>query len=158
MKKILIALDYFSTAQQIADDGFALAKSMNAEVVLLHVVTDPVYYSSTAYSPIMGFGSYSDIDLMQMAIDDGLKKASQDFLDDTKNHLNSVSIETMVEEGDVADSILESAKKIKADLIVMGSHSRKWLEEVIMGSVTAKVLHHTTIPVYIIPTKKQNKK
>jgi len=158
MKKILIALDYFSTAQQIADDGFALAKSMNAEVVLLHVVTDPVYYSSTAYSPIMGFGSYSDIDLMQMEIDDGLKKASQDFLDDTKNHLNSVSIETMVEEGDVADSILESAKKIKADLIVMGSHSRKWLEEVIMGSVTAKVLHHTTIPVYIIPTKKQNKK
>lgn len=156
MKKILIALDYFSTAQQIADDGFALAKSMNAEVVLLHVVTDPVYYSSTAYSPIMGFGSYSDIDLMQLDIDDGLKKASQDFLDETKSHLNSTSIQTMVEEGDVAESILLAAKKINADLIVMGSHSRKWLEEVIMGSVTAKVLHHTAIPVYIIPVKNKN--
>lgn len=156
MKKILIALDYFSTAQQIADDGLALAKSMNAEVVLLHVVTDPVYYSSTAYSPIMGFGSYSDIDLMQLDIDDGLKKASQDFLDETKNHLNSTSIQTMVEEGDVAESILLAAKKINADLIVMGSHSRKWLEEVIMGSVTAKVLHHTAIPVYIIPVKNKN--
>lgn len=153
MKKILIALDYFSTAQQIADDGFALAKSMNAEVVLLHVVTDPVYYSSTAYSPIMGFGSYSDIDLMQLDIDDGLRKASHDFLDETKNHLDSTSIQTMVEEGDVAESILSAAKKINADLIVMGSHSRKWLEEVIMGSVTAKVLNHTAIPVFIIPVK-----
>lgn len=153
MKKILIALDYFPTAQQVAEDGFALAQSMKAEVVLLHVVTDPVYYSSTAYSPIMGFGSYSDIDLMQLDIDDGLKKASQDFLDDTRRHLDSSSIETIVEEGDVADSILETAKKINADLIVMGSHSRQWLEEVIMGSVTAKVLHHTAIPVFIIPTK-----
>ncbi len=156
MKKILIALDYFSTAQQIAEEGYALAKSMKAEVVLLHVVTDPVYYSSTAYSPIMGFGSYSDIDLMQLDIEDGLKKASQNFLTETKDRLNSASIQTMVEEGDVAESILLAAKKIHADLIVMGSHSRKWLEEVIMGSVTAKVLHHTAIPVFIIPVK--NKK
>ncbi len=153
MKKILIALDYFSTAQQIAEEGYALAKSMKAEVVLLHVVTDPVYYSSTAYSPIMGFGSYSDIDLMQLDIEDGLKKASQNFLTETKDRLNSASIQTMVEEGDVAESILLAAKKIHADLIVMGSHSMKWLEEVIMGSVTAKVLHHTAIPVFIIPVK-----
>jgi nucleotide-binding universal stress UspA family protein len=35
----------------------------------------------------------------------------------------------------------------------MGSHSRKWLENIVMGSVTEKVLHHTSIPLFIIPTK-----
>jgi nucleotide-binding universal stress UspA family protein len=37
----------------------------------------------------------------------------------------------------------------------MGSHSQKWLENIIMGSVTEKVLHHTSIPIFIIPTKQK---
>jgi nucleotide-binding universal stress UspA family protein len=42
------------------------------------------------------------------------------------------------------------------DFIVMGSHSLKWLENLVIGSVTEKVLHYTTIPVFIVPTKKLN--
>ena len=80
MKKVLIALDYDPTAQKIAEGDFALAKSIGAEVILLHVIADPVYYSSTAYSPIMGFGGYVDMDFLQPDILDNLKKASQDFL------------------------------------------------------------------------------
>jgi nucleotide-binding universal stress UspA family protein len=49
--------------------------------------------------------------------------------------------------------ILEAAKELQADIIVMGSHSRKWLETIVMGSETEKVLHHTTTPLFIIPTK-----
>ena len=64
MKKILIALDYDPSAQKIAEAGFLLAKSMNAEATLLHIIADPVYYSSTIYDPIMGFGGYSAIDLL----------------------------------------------------------------------------------------------
>ena len=43
MKKVLIALDYNPTAQKVAEVGFSLAKSMNAEITLLHVITDPVF-------------------------------------------------------------------------------------------------------------------
>ena len=55
MKKVLIALDYNPTAQKVAETGFSMAKAMNAEVTLLHVISDLVYYSSAEYSPIMGF-------------------------------------------------------------------------------------------------------
>lgn len=55
MKKVLIALDYDSTAQKVAKAGFSIAKSINAKVILLNVITDPVYYPSVRYSPIMGF-------------------------------------------------------------------------------------------------------
>ena len=73
----------------------------------------------------------------------------------SRNHLGDATIQTVIEEGDFADSILKTAKRVHADLIVMGSHSRKWLESIVMGSVTEEVLHQTTIPLYIVPTKKR---
>lgn len=154
MKKILIALDYSPTAKKVAETGFLLAKLMKAEVTLLHVISDPVYYSSTEYSPIMGYTGNMEMAQFQLDSIAGLEKASQNFLDKTKLHLGDNSIETIVMEGDFADAILKTAKKIHADLIVMGSHSHKWLENILMGSVTEKVLHLTTIPLLIIPTKK----
>lgn len=156
MKKVLIALDYNPTAQKVAEIGFSMAKSMNAEVVLLHVISNPAYYSSTEYSPIMGFTGYINMDPSQLDIVEELKKASQHFLDKSKHHLGDETIQTVVKDGDFAETILKTAKELHADVIVMGSHSRKWLENIIMGSVTEEVLHHTAIPLFIIPTK-QNK-
>jgi len=156
MKKVLIALDYNPTAQKIAETGYELAKAMGAEVMLLHVISDPVYYSSTDYSPIMGFTGYLNSDPLQLNPTEMLKSASLNFLDKSRNHLGDNSINTMIAEGDFAGSILKSAKNWHADLIVMGSHSRKWLENIVMGSVTEEVLHHTTIPLYIIPTRIHN--
>jgi nucleotide-binding universal stress UspA family protein len=86
---------------------------------------------------------------------EGLKMASQYFLDQSKQHLGDVTIQTIVKEGDFAEAILNTAKEMDADIIVMGSHSRKWLENIIMGSVTEKVLNHTSIPLFIIPTKQK---
>jgi len=156
MKKVLIALDYNQTAQKVAEVGFSMAKAMNAEVILLHVISDPVYYSSAEYSPIMGFTGYMDMGPLQLDSVDGLKKASQQFLDKSRHHLGDKTIQTLVEEGDFAESILKTAKDLHAYIIVMGSHSRKWLENIVMGSVTEKVLHHTSIPLFIIPTKKHS--
>ncbi|MFA9390162.1 MAG: universal stress protein [Prolixibacteraceae bacterium] len=154
MKKVLIALDYDPTAQKVAEEGFALAKSMVAEVMLVHVITDPVFYTSTEYSPIMGLAGYMDTSQLQLDNLDGLKKAAHYFLDKTKRHLGDTSIQSVVKEGDIAESILEAANDFNADIIVTGSHSRRWLENILMGSVSENILHHTSIPIFIVPTKK----
>jgi len=152
--KVLIALDYDPTALKVAEAGYAMAKAMNAEIVLLHVITDPVYYSSTDYSPIMGFTGYMETNELKLNSADALKKASTHFLEKTKHHLDDETIQMVVGEGDFADEIIKTAKDKHADMIVMGSHSKKWLENILMGSVTEKVLHHTSVPLFIIPTKK----
>ncbi len=154
MKKILIALDYDPTAQAIAEKGFMLAKAMGAEVTLLHVIADPVYYSSVNYSPIMGFSGYMDMEPMQTDITEALKKESLVFLEKSKQHLADDSIKMLVTEGNFADSILDTAKEMEADIIVMGSHSRNWLNDILVGSVTEKVLHSSAVPLFIVPTKK----
>src|SRR5450756_2439556 len=105
VKKVLIALDYNPTAQKVAEVGFSLAKAMNAEVILLHVISDPVYYSSAEYSPIMGFDIFMEMVPLQLDSVEGLKKASQHFLDKSKIHLGDKTIQTLVKEGDFAESI-----------------------------------------------------
>src|ERR1035437_7266782 len=52
MKRIMIALDYDPTAKRVAEIGNLLAKTMGAEVILLHVILDPVYYSNTGCNPL----------------------------------------------------------------------------------------------------------
>lgn len=155
MKKILIALDYDPTAKRVAEIGYLLSKSMEAEVVLMHVISDPVYYSNIEYSPIMGFEGNTQILPVQLDSVNGLKDASKQFLDKYKQHLGDEAIQTVVSEGDFAEAILKTAKDLHVDIIVMGSHSKKWLENIVMGSVVEKVLRQTSIPLFIIPTKKR---
>jgi nucleotide-binding universal stress UspA family protein len=153
MKKVLIALDYNPTAQKVAETGFSLAKAMKAKVILLHVVIDPVFYSSSDYSPIMGFTNYTNLDLLKLESDEELEKISQRFLKKSKRHLGDKSIKTVVRKGDSAEAIIKTAEELHIDIIVIGSHSRRWLDNILMGSVAEKVLHHATIPLFIVPTK-----
>jgi nucleotide-binding universal stress UspA family protein len=146
IKTVMIAMDYDETSQKVAETGFSLAKEMNAETVLLHVISEnPVYYSSYMYMRELKVDIFSD-----------LKKSTQEFLDKTKKHLGDESIKTVLKEGFIADTILKTANELNADIIVMGSHSRKWLETIILGSAAKDVLNRTTIPLFIVPTKKQD--
>ena len=156
MKKVLIALDYDPTAQKIAEAGFSLAKYLNAEVVLLHVIRDPVFYTTREFSPIMGYNGYVDVSPTVLDSIEGLKNASLQYLDKIREHLGDSTIQTLVKEGNYAETILETAKELHSDIIVIGSHSQKWLENIVMGSVTESVLHQSSIPLFIIPTRKRN--
>ncbi len=152
MKKVLIALDYNPTAQKVAESGYSIAKAIEAEVYLMHVISGPEYYAQD-YSPIMGFNGYAYVNTPGLNVMASLTQSFQDFLEQTKNHLFDKAIHILVKEGYAADEIMKSTKELSVDMIVMGSHSRKWMAQIIMGSVTERVLNHTEIPVLVIPTK-----
>jgi nucleotide-binding universal stress UspA family protein len=154
MKKVLIALDYDPTAQKVAETGFALAKSLKAEVILLHVIKDPAAYDTPGFSPIMGYTGYVDVSPTVLQSSEGLKNASLEYLETTKQFLGDKTIQTLVKEGDFARTILKSAEELHADIIVLGSHSQKWLENILVGSVTEDVINDSSIPILIVPTKK----
>lgn len=157
IRTILIALDYEPSAQFVAETGYAIANGLGAKVVLLHVVADQVYYTNPEYSPVMGFTGFSSSSITEQVGVSQLKMASQDYLHITKHHLGDDDINTMVVEGDTADSIIEAAVATDAGMIVMGSHSRRGLDKMLMGSVAEDVLKKATIPLVIIPTRNQDK-
>ncbi len=156
MKNVLIALDYDPSAKKVAETGFLLAKSLNAKVTLLHIIKDSVFYTTHDFSPIMGYNGYVDVNPTVLESVDGLKNASLQYLDKIRQHLGDNTIQMLVKEGDFAETILEAAKELHSDIIVIGSHSQKWLENIVMGSVAENVLQHSSIPLFIIPTRKHN--
>ena len=145
MNKVLIALDYDPTAKKVAKSGYSIASAMGAEVFLLHVIEDLTVYSL----------SYLNMGPLQLDSVVELKEASQQFLDKTKLFLGDLTIQTVVKEGNFADSIVQTAKELDVDIIVMGSLSKKWLENIVLGSVSQKVMLQSTIPMFIVPTKKE---
>ena len=145
MNKVLIALDYDPTAKKVAKSGYSIASAMGAEVILLHVIQDLTVYSL----------SYLNMGPLQLDSVVELKEASQHFLDKTKLFLGDLTIQTVVKEGNFADSIIQTAKELDVDIIVMGSLSKKWLENIVLGSVSQKVMLQSTIPMFIVPTKKE---
>ncbi len=56
----------------------------------------------------------------------------------------------LVESNDIGDAILTEAERIGADLIVMGSHGRKGLRRLVMGSVAEYILREARCPVMIV--------
>lgn len=153
VKKVLVALDYARSAQEVAEIGYAIAKNMNADVILLHVMADVAYYSTPGYMPIIGFSNFNHTDFMEMIDVEGLKNAGMHFMDRMKDHLGDESVTTIIEEGEVADIVNRTAQQMNADMVVIGSRSRNWLEKVFIGSTAVKVLDHTTVPLLIIPVK-----
>ena len=145
INKVLIAMDYEETSQKVAEAGYSLATAMNAETTLMHVISEqPVYYSAYTYMRELRVDVLGD-----------LKKTTQNFLNKAKKHLGDEDIQTVLIEGEIADTILKTAKDMKVNIIVMGSHSRKWLESIILGSQAEDVLTNTPIPVLIVPVKKK---
>lgn len=158
MKSILIALDYSPTATTVAEIGYELAKAMNARTILLHVVADATYYSSPMYSPILGFDSFSSVNIIQPDTDEQLETASYRYLEKLKQLLSDDTIRTVVKNGECGEAILATATELDADIVVMGTHSRHGFEKMLLGSIAENVLRNSLKPVFIIPIKsiKQN--
>jgi nucleotide-binding universal stress UspA family protein len=125
MKKIMIALDYSDAALKVAETGFEFAKSMNAEICLIHAIPDISYYSME-YSTFAGFEDFSPANSFKTMADH--ESEAMLFLGAVAKHLGDKSIKIKVVEGAYYESLLEYASEYDADLIVMGSQGRHGLD------------------------------
>ena|SRR5690554_705323 len=149
MKKVLITLDYNPNSEKVVNMGAELAKLMDAEICLFHVLSEVRYYGMQ-YEPFMGYEGYAFP--VDFNIQEEFVKVAQDYLDKTKLHLGRNNVSTHLAEGDTANKILEYAEEWNADVIVMGTHSHSKLERIFLGTVASSVLENTTIPLYMVPT------
>jgi nucleotide-binding universal stress UspA family protein len=149
MKKILVALDYNPSAEKVAEMGNLLAKAIKADLILVHVIREPEYYSPD-YSPLMGFqGSYTT-DVMGPI--ENIKKEAANFLAAIAQHLGGHAIKTKILEGEITEAILEYSKSCNANFIVMGTHRHKGIDRLLIPDVAAHILKHSRIPLLTIPT------
>jgi nucleotide-binding universal stress UspA family protein len=138
-RKILLAVDESAFAARAAYVGFDLARSLGAELALIHVV-DP---SVVAYAPEGGIPAN---ELLTEAQQDGrrlLAAFSQ------RAALQPLPLE-FIHVGKSATEIVKAAKEWPADLIVVGSHGRGRVERLLLGSVAEAVMRHASCPVLVV--------
>jgi nucleotide-binding universal stress UspA family protein len=155
MKKVLIAIDYNSSAKKVAESGYAFAKLMNAEISIVHAISDISHYAME-YSPTMGFERFNS-DGPYMNIEEQTNEA-YNYLECVVQHLNDKNITTCVLDGRTSKTILEYAISWKADLIVMGTQNHSGFEKLCPGNVTSIILKRSDIPVLVIPSEKYEPK
>ena len=61
-----------------------------------------------------------------------------------------IRVRMATEQGDAAESILDAADALHADLIAMSTHGRSGVRRFVLGSVADRVLHHARVPVLLI--------
>mgnify|MGYP001313577204 CR=1 FL=1 len=141
-RKILIAVDESAFAARAADIGFDLARSLGAEVAIIHVV-DP---SVVAYAPE---GGPPAGELVTLAQQDGKKLLAALG---QRAALQPVPLE-LIHVGKTVTEIVKAAKEWPAELIVIGSHGRGGVERLLLGSVAEGVMRHAVCPVLVVRAK-----
>jgi nucleotide-binding universal stress UspA family protein len=143
-KKILVPLDGSELAVRALDHAEKLAKTFDAEIILFQVVSFmPIYGSPELITPLI--------------VDEKQKEAAEKYLTDLAENMKKrgLKVSAMVKTGQqVAVEIIDFAKEIKADLIVMCTHGRSGITRWVLGSVAHKVLTRAETPILLIHLKR----
>lgn len=133
---LLVAVDGSESAKKAFEKSIYLAQKCNSKIDLVHVVQCE-----------LGGDSANTFEI----IEDLTNKAKK-MLEEYKNQAakNNISIQIMVTQGDPAKVIIELAKAKSYDLIIMGTRGRTAFQELLIGSVSQKVMHHASCPVMVV--------
>ncbi|SFI20233.1 universal stress protein [Bradyrhizobium sp. cf659] len=146
--RILLSTDGSDVARNGIRHGIALAKALKAKVTVIAVTESlPIDYGSGHASGWIP--SQQEID----SFDAACKERAGKVLDEARAMAEQagISVEVLhVPNAHPATAIIETAKSGGCDLIVMGSHGRRGLKKLFLGSQTSEVLADGSLPVLVV--------
>ena len=141
---ILVPVDGSATADLAVAKAIQLAKAFQSTLTTVCVI-DPYPFAGVGTDFAYGQAEYLSAATAQANA--AVKQAKAAF------EAAGLSVTTSVVESHAAwRGVVEAAETAGADLIVMGSHGRSGLEQLVLGSVTQAVLSHTKLPVLVVRT------
>jgi len=143
-KRILVPVDGSSTSAKGLTEAIKLARESRAKLLLLYVVEE---YAAFA-APELGANAGPLLDALNAAGRKALARVERSA------RAAGARPETLLVEdfgGRVADAIVQQAKRWRADLIVMGTHGRRGVKRVLLGSDADLVVRYSPVPVLLIP-------
>jgi len=150
-QKILVPLDGSEHSFKALKEAAQIARKFSGEITLIHVYSvQPImlpepYTPSSPSMPILTGGEVS------MLIE-AAKKVGDRILEDGEQRIKAtkVQVKKMLVEGHAVREIVRVANEGNYDLIVIGARGVSHVREMLLGSVTDGVIHHTQCPVLVI--------
>ena len=143
-QRILVAVDGSSTSDRVLQEAIRLARDQRAALHIVHVV-DMV--------PLLWDVEFTDIEAIQRA----LRQAGRTLVDRAREAAKSAGIEAEAQLAEigtpgqrVAGRIVQAATAWPADLLVIGTHGRRGLDHLLLGSIAEGVAHLAPMPVLLV--------
>jgi nucleotide-binding universal stress UspA family protein len=141
IESILCPVDFSEFSERACQYAHSFASQYGAKLFVLHV--------SEPFIPIQP--SYISPALMDQVYAQQIVTAEEQVRDlAERQNWNDVDHEVVLERGAVADAILRFVEANHIDLIVMGTHGRRGLDRVVLGSVTERILRTARPPVLAV--------
>jgi nucleotide-binding universal stress UspA family protein len=140
IKSILVPIDFSDCARKALQYAIPLAKQHQAAITLLYVVPTPNYAATES-----GAIDYASLQASMRTTGD--KQLAALAVEEVRDEVPTVPL---VRSGSPAVEIIEAAKSLPADLIVISTHGRTGLKHVFLGSVTEYVVRHAPCPVLVV--------
>lgn len=142
-KTILVPLDGSKCAEAILPHVAAMAKSFEADLVLMTAVDH-------APPSVTRIGEQSEKEYVEKE-----QSEAESYLEEQKKKLEKegINVKVVVLHGRAVSAIIEGAQHIDADLIAMGSHGRSGLTQAFYGSVASGVLNRIDRPLLLVRSK-----
>ena len=138
MNRILVGIDVFEKSDNVLKRALVLAKENKSDLFIVHAVKTP-WLDVPSY-----FGS-KDVDIDKKGIQKKIEKKIKAL-----NKETNVSCFIFVKEGNADDIILYESKLHKADMIIIGAHSKAKGKKSIVGTTAEKVANQSHLPVLIV--------
>jgi nucleotide-binding universal stress UspA family protein len=138
VKTYLVPVDFSKGSEAALGHAIAMARENNARIILLHVIPAAMVYPSEGTA----FDFYG---LLERDARENFTKLMR------RKKLQPKQFRVVLERGvNPAEIIARQAKKLKAAMIIMGSHGRTGLQRFILGSVAERTIRYSDCPVLIV--------
>ncbi|MDB6138567.1 MAG: universal stress protein [Verrucomicrobiaceae bacterium] len=147
MKTIVVLVDFSDLSFTLMKHAHALAKAFDSHVVLLHVVPQ--------VPTVVDVGLAAPSVMHEMTQDQ--VRAETDRLNQMRDSLAKfgVNVTTRQFQGASVEAVLEEARTLDAELIIVGSHGHGPMYDLFVGSVTRNILRGSTCPVLVVPGSRE---
>jgi nucleotide-binding universal stress UspA family protein len=153
-KKIMIATDGSDCSVLAANRGIELARLSGGTVYAVHVVpTAYLFPMDGDYFSSMGVNPYWEP--MYETMYGALNKQGQQTVDSVKGlgEAKGIKVEPILLEGHPAEELIRYAEEQGMDIVIMGTHGKKGLDRLILGSVAENLVRHSKVPIMVVGGK-----
>jgi nucleotide-binding universal stress UspA family protein len=141
MRRILCPIDFSSHSRRALRYAASLAGTRGASLTIQYV-NDPLLVAAAAAAAIDPRTARVDVSDLEQFAARALAGATR---------RRRVRLKFVVSSGDPSAEITKAARRLRADVVVMGTHGRTGIDKVLLGSTTRRVLERSTVPVLALP-------
>ncbi|HEY8250961.1 MAG TPA: universal stress protein [Burkholderiales bacterium] len=146
-RKILVAVDGSPASSKGLREAIRLARAERAKLLILHVVDE-----FQAFAAMDGLVGAPGADLLSALREGGKRILAKAVGIALKQKIKPKGILREMLSGPAAYPIVREARKLRADLIVLGTHGRRGVRRLVLGSDAEQVVRSASVPVLLVRT------